>query len=153
METTMSKKLVLLFVLALFVGIGGVFAQEDVIVFYHGEQITFQDLEERGIITHCMDDISQAGAGVVLCFDSREERNAAFEDVWRRESAAESVLAGTLFFYRYPCYGGGIQYTVPPDQLYVSLPADSIGRDGQIAVEVFRLPILIVLLVHGLGME
>lgn len=135
----MSKSVILLFVLALFVGVSGVFAQEDLIVFYHGEQTTFQDLEEKGIITHCMDDISQPGAGVVLCFDSREERNAAFETLWNNEVGAQARISGRMFFYANICYSG-LQYTVLPDQANILASTYSISRDGQIAVELYRYP-------------
>lgn len=136
----MSRKLLFYVVLALFAGVSGVFAQEELIVFYHGEQTTFQELEEQGIITHCMDDISQPGSGVVICFDSREERNAAFEDLGQNELDTLLLLAGTIFFYPHICYSGDVQYTVPPNQPTVTASAYSIWRDGQIAVELFRLP-------------
>src|SRR5690606_40409993 len=100
---------------------------------------TFQSLEKQGIITHCMDDISQPGAGVVICFDSREERNAAFAELRNDDLGTASRSGGTMFFYAHICYSG-LEYTVSPDQPNVTVAAYSIWRDGQIAVELFRYP-------------
>lgn len=113
-------------------------------VIYYGEEITFEELESRGIITHCMDDVSRPGSGIVICFDSREERNSEFGKLSGMftegdTEQAQSRSGGILFFHRYACYTGGAQYTVSPDQANNTDPADSISRDGQIAVELFRL--------------
>ena len=123
------------------------------IVHYKDEVTSFEEPESENIITHCVDDITQPGANVVLCFDNYDESHKVFhqmtQDTWHSDDLDEtgedltsSVFTssgGQMGFYNWICYANGLSYTVEPNRPYNNGFANSVSRSGQIAVEVFRL--------------